>query len=139
MPPARILSNLTSRNPDLAEIVRLASKFGVSREAMARGYIDAHRQTLAVIILRAGKIDRVYRSKAFPWIEPCRAQRAPEDSIAFDFGFVPGQISEVVECDPKIWLGEYGARKVAVLSEQGLAQAGGWATVLLHAELSDDG
>jgi Zn-dependent peptidase ImmA (M78 family) len=137
MPPARIRASLTSRNPNLAEIVRLAGEFGVSREAMARGYIDAHRQTLAVVILRAGKIDRVYRSEAFPWIEPRRGQPVPEDSIAFDCGLGPGQISEMEECDPEIWLGEFAARQVEVLSEQVLAQAGGWATVLLQAELID--
>lgn len=138
MPPARIRSSLTSRNPDLVEIVRLARAFDVSQEAMARGYIDAHRQTLAVVILRSGKIDRVYRSEAFPWIEPRRGQPAPLDSIASDSGLVPGHVSETEECDPETWLGAFGALKVEVLSEQVLAQAGGWATVLLHAELSDD-
>ena len=138
MPPVRIRSSLTSRNPDLAEVVRLANEFGVSREAMARGYIDAHRQTLAVVILHAGRIDRIYRSEAFPWIEPRRGRPVPEDSIASDSGLVPGQISEMEECDPETWLGEFGARKVETLNEQVLAQAGGWATVLLHAELSDD-
>lgn len=137
MPPARIRASLTSRNPDLAEIVRLAGEFGVSREAMARGYIDAHRQTLAIVIVRTGRIDRVYRSEAFPWIEPRRGQPVPEDSIASECGLSSGQISEVEECDPETWLGEFAASKVEVLSEQVLAQASGWAMVLLDAEMID--
>lgn len=138
MPPERIRSSLTSLQPSLAEIVRLAGEFGVSREAMARGYINAHRQTLAVVMLHRGRIDRVYRSEDFPYIEPWRGQPVPSDSTAFDSDLAPGQISEMEECDPETWLGEYALRQVDVLSEQVLVQAGGWATVLLHAEMSDE-
>lgn len=74
MPPTRIRSALTVRQPDLREIVRLAGEFGVSREAMARGYIDALHETLAVVILHHGCIDRIYRNKDFPWIEPRHSQ-----------------------------------------------------------------
>jgi hypothetical protein len=89
--------------------------------------------------LRVGEIDRVYRSEAFPWIEPRPGEGVPEDSIAHDNDLNPGQISEMEECDPETWLGEFAARKVDILSEQMLVQAGGWATVLLHAELNEDG
>lgn len=137
MPPARIRSSLRSRQPDLAEIVRLAGAFGVSREAMARGYIEAHRDTLAVIILHRGLIDRMYRPETFPWIEPRRGQPVPEDSIASVHRLQPGQISEMEECEPETWFGERSARGVEVLSEQLHVQQNGWATVLLHAELAE--
>lgn len=138
MPPARIRSSLRSPQPDLAEIVRLAGEFGLSREAMARGYIDAHRETLAIVILHRGRIDRVYRSEQFPWIEPRPGQPAPVDSIAHGHRLQPGEISEMEECDPETWLGDSGARRVEVLSEQVLVQQSGWATVLLHVELLDN-
>ena len=137
MPPARIRSSLHSRQPDLAEIVRLAGEFGVSREAMARGYIDAHHETLAVVVLHRGLIDRIYRPEGFPWIEPRRGQAVAPESIASGHNFQPGQISEMEECDPETWLGEYNARGVEVLCEQLLAQQNGWATILLHAELAE--
>jgi hypothetical protein len=138
MPPTRIRAELTSRQPDLQEIVRLASEFGVSREAMARSYIDAHRETLAVVILRDGLINRTYRGEGFPWIEPRYGNPAPADSIATGHDLQPGQFSDMEECDPESWLGDYSARKVEVLSEQILAQQNGWATILLHAEMGDD-
>lgn len=137
MPPTRIRSALTLRRPDLREIVRLAGEFGVSREAMARGYIDAHRETLAVVILHDGLINRTYRGDGFPWIEPRYRQPAPTDSIATGHELQPGQFSNMEECDPETWLGDYGARKAEVLSEQILAQQSGWTTILLHAEISD--
>ena len=87
------------------------------------------------IILNRGLIDRIYRPEGFPWIEPRRGQAVPQDSVASDHRLHPGQVSEMQECDPETWLGEYSARGVEVLSEQLLAQQNGWATVLLHAEL----
>jgi Zn-dependent peptidase ImmA (M78 family) len=137
MPPVRIRSSLRSRQPDLGEIVRLAGEFGVSREAMARGYIDAHRDTLAVVILHRGRTDRIYRPERFPWVEPRRGRPVPEDSIASDPRLPPGQISEMEECEPETWFDERGARGVEVLSEQLHVQQNGWATVLLHAELAE--
>jgi Zn-dependent peptidase ImmA (M78 family) len=138
MPPARIRSSLRSRQPDLGEIVRLAGEFGVSREAMARGYIEAHRQTLAVVILHGGRIDRIYRSEDFPWIEPRPGQPVPEDSIGSGHRLRPGECSDMEECAPESWLGERAARRVDALSEQVLEQQNGWATVLLHAELREE-
>lgn len=137
MPPARIRSALTFRQPDLREIVSLADEFGVSREAMARGYIDAHRETLAVVILHRGLIDRIYRGESFPWIEPRYRQSAPTRSIATGHDLQPGRYSEMEECDPEIWLSDNGARQVEVLSEQIFGQQNGWATVLLHAEMNE--
>lgn len=136
MPPTRIRSALTARQPDLQEIVLLAGDFGVSIEAMARGYIDAYREALAVVVLRDGNINRIYRGEDFPWIEPHLGQPAPSDSIAADHCLQPGQISEMEECDPATWLGDRATSRVEVLSEQLLAQGNGWATVLLHAEIA---
>ena len=136
-PPIRIRSALMLHQPDLREIVRQAGEFGVSREAMARGYIDAHRETLAEVILHDGLINRTYRGDGFPWIEPRYRQPAPTDSIATGHELQPGQFSNMEECDPETWLGDYGARKAEVLSEQILAQQKGWTTILLHAEISD--
>lgn len=135
MPKRRILANLKSREPDMREIVRLAGEFNVSKAAMARGYVDAHRSTLALVMLRDSRLAQVHRSSDFPWIAPSIGQAAPSDSIALEHALVSGQISAMEECDPETWLGEYGARKVEVLSEQVMAQREGWTTILLHAEL----
>ncbi len=139
MPPKRIRTSLRSRQPDLAEVVRLAGEFGVSKEAMARSYAEAHRETLAVVIVRKGRIERIYRPDEFPWIEPRWGDAVPDDSLASDHRLAPGMISEMEECEPETWLSFSGARKVEALSEQLLAQQGGYATVLLHAELAEAG
>lgn len=104
---------------------------------MARGYIDAHRESLALVVVRNGRIEQAHRPDDFPWIEPSIGQPVPQDSIACGHPLLPGQNTAMEECDPETWLGSTGARKVEVLSEQVLAQRDGWAMVLLHAELVD--
>lgn len=135
MPPKRIRANLRSRQPDLAEIIRLAGEFDVSKAAMARSYIDAHRETLALVVVRNGRIEQAHRPDDFPWIEPRIGGSVPDDSIANSHRAIPGQTTPMEECGPETWLGSSAVRKVEVLSEQVLVQRDGWAMVLLHAEM----
>ena len=135
MPPKRIQANLRGRQPDLAEVVRLAEAFNVSKAAMARSYVDAHREALALVVVRDGRIEQAHRPDDFPWINQSIRGPVPQDSIIRGHRFLPGQTSPMEECDPETWLGSSAARKVEVLSEQLLEQSDGWAMVLLHAEL----
>lgn len=137
MPPKRIRANIRSRQPDLAEVVRLAEEFDVSKAAMARSYVDAHREHLALVVVRNGRIEQAHRPDEFPWIEPSIGQPIPQESIMHGCMLVPGQTSPMEECDPETWLGPAAACKVEVLSEQVLAQRDGWAMVLLHAEIAE--
>lgn len=137
MPPTRIRANLRSRQPDLAEVVRLADEFNVSKAAMARSYVDAHREALALVVVRGGRIEQAHRPDDFPWIEPRIGEDIPGDSIALGHRLLQGQATPMEECDPETWLGSGGARKVEVLSEQVLAQKDDWAMILLHAELPE--
>jgi hypothetical protein len=137
MPPTRIRAGLKSRQPDLTEVVRLAGEFDVSKAAMARSYIDAHRESLALVVVHNGLIKQAYRPDDFPWIEPRIGEPIPGDSIACGQRLLPGQTTGMEECDPETWLGSSASRKVEVLSEQVLAQRDGWAMVLLHAEAAE--
>jgi Zn-dependent peptidase ImmA (M78 family) len=138
MPKARIRANATSGHPDLGDIVRLAREFDVSKEAMARTYVEAEREAVAVIILRRARIERVYRSEDFPWIGPRIGQPIPTGSIADAHRLQPGQRSEPEECEADVWFSERVAARVDLLTEQLLGQADGFAMLLLHAELADE-
>lgn len=135
MPARRIRSNLQSRQPDLGEIVRLASEFAVSKAAMARSYVDAHREMLALLVIREGEIVQAHRPAGFPWIAPRIGETVPYGSVFHAMPLQPGGLSEMEECDPNVWLGMSAVRKVEMLSEQVFAQRDGWAMILLHAEL----
>ena len=138
MPPTKLRRMMTAREPSLVEIVSLAEEFGVSKEAMARGFVEASRHMLAVIVTRHARFERVYRQPdVFPWIEPGRGAQVPFDSIAADNPPAAKAISEIAECDPDVWLPEYAARSVEALTEQVMSQAQGYAMVLLNADLGE--
>ena len=109
---------------------------GVSKEAMARAYVDASREPIAVLILHRGVVTRVYRNSEFPWIDVRIGQVAPSDSIA-SVARSAASMSELEECDPAKWLSERDCGRTELLLEQVLGQAHEYAMVLLHAELTD--
>lgn len=135
MPPRRIRGEM-GRTPDLTDIIALATRFGVSKEAMARAYVDASREAMTVLIIHRGLVTRVYRNSDFPWIDVRIGQLAPSDSIA-SAAWPAASMSELGECDPATWLSERDAGRTELLLEQVLGQANEFAMVLLHVELSD--
>ena len=135
MPPRRVRSQM-GRAPGLQDIIDLAGQFAVSKEAMARAYVDASREPIAVLILHRGSVTRVYRNADFPWIDVRNGQRVPADSAA-SVAPPAGTMSEPEECDPEIWLSERDCRRTERLVEQVLGQAHDYAMVLLQAELTD--
>lgn len=137
MPPRKIRANLTTPQPDLNEVQRLANEFFVSKEAMARSYVDAHRETLALVFLHHGRIERFCKPDDFPFIDVAIGQEASADSIAIGYDLTKAGASEMTECDPGVWLGEWSQRQVETLNEQVLVQREGHAIVLLHAELAE--
>lgn len=137
MPHSRIRAIRSSRQPDLAEVIRFADQFNVSKAAMARSYVDALRDDLAVLFLHKGRIEQVHKPDDFPWIEPSIGDPVPPGSLASGHGFSPRYLSDMEECDPETWLGEWAARKVDILSEQMLVQDGDYAMILLHAEMAE--
>ena len=139
MPTQRIRSSAASRDPTLAEILRLAGEFDVSKEAMARAYVEAHREPIAVVILRHGRIQRIYRDQAdFPWLAPRIGQAVPDGSMAYAHRLQVAETAGPEECEPEVWFNERDARRIDLLTEQLLGQRDGFAMLLLHAELTDD-
>ena len=124
------------RTRDLTDVVALATWFGVSKEAMARAYVDASREVIAVLILHRGLLTRVYRNSDFPRIDVGIGQMVPSDSIA-SAAWPASSMSELEECDPATWLSERDAGLTELLLEPVLGHANSFAMVLLHVELSN--
>jgi Zn-dependent peptidase ImmA (M78 family) len=137
MPPKRLRKAMTSLEPDLREIVALAKDFGVSKEAMARSYVEAHRATFAVVILHHGRIDRIYRPDTFPWIAAAIGVPVPADSLAASSQFAPREFTDIEECDPDVWFSDQVAARIEVATEQVLGQSHGYSMVLLRVEGDD--
>ena len=138
MPPKLIRAQIGRKTANLEGLVSLAAALGVSKEAMARGWVEASREPVAVIIAQAGSILRQYRSEDFPWLLARKGDRLPEGSCAAEFPASPGAYSETEEVEADIWLGERDAARVLVLTEQVLAQQQGYVMIMLTAELDEE-
>lgn len=139
MPVTRVRANLAFHTPDLGEIVRLARDFDVSKEAMARTYIDAHREALAVLVLQHGKILRIYRDQdQFPWIALRAGQSVPAGSLASGHALRASELSDAEECDPDVWFEDRDSKRIELLTEQLLGQVDGFSMLLLHAQMIDE-
>jgi len=139
IPPPRLRSELRQiRRPDISDIVSLARLFAVSKEALARAYVENSREAVAMVVLRHGLVQRLYRNdRHFPWIAVKAGSQAPVGSLA-RLPLRPGTLSNRAECDPELWIGERDSREVEQLTEQVLAQRDGYALLMLHAVMRDE-
>ncbi|MEO6360074.1 MAG: hypothetical protein ABIO43_05815 [Sphingomicrobium sp.] len=103
---------------------------------MARAYVDASRDRIAVLILHQARVMRIYRNEDFPWIAVRIGQSAPSDSLANN-SWLPRSISEPEECHPEVWLSDRDCGRAELLTEQVLGQANGYMMVLLRAEITE--
>jgi hypothetical protein len=105
---------------------------------MARAYADYTREAVAIAVIRNGCVLRTYRNAAnFPALAVWGGQPAPSGSLAATT-FQPGQVSNVEECEPGLWVREPNDRTVDALTEQVLGQKEGFSLLMLVAELRDE-
>ena len=124
--------------PDVSDVVRLAKLFDVSKDAMARAYADYTREAVAIAVIRNGCVLRTYRNAAnFPALAVWRGQPVPSGSLG-GTTFQPGQISNMEECEPQLWVRDPEDRNVEALTEQVLGQREGFSLLMLVAELRDE-
>lgn len=138
MPPARVRAAISQSPSGLESLVAMAREFGVSKEAMARAWVEAHREPVAVIVAHRGRVLRRYRSEDFPWLPGGNGQPLPMDSIAIQTSPPPGCYSPTEEIDADVWLTERDAARTLLLTEQVLGQRDEYALVLLQAEMDED-
>ena len=138
MPPRRVRTAIAGSAGDLQSIIAMSSEFGVSKEAMARAWVDANHHPVAIVIAHRGRVARQYRNDDFPWLITAKGHSLPGTAAAALASLTPGSYSQTEEVDPEEWISERDAKRVLELSEQVLAQSGGYAMVLLRAELDDE-
>jgi Zn-dependent peptidase ImmA (M78 family) len=138
MPPLRVRAAMRQSTSSLESIVAMARDFAVSKEAMARAWVEAHREPVAVIIAHRGRVLRQYRHEDFPWLPDRRGRPLPLGSTAFEATTAPGSYSAIDEIEPDVWLDEREAARTLMLTEQVLGQRDGYAMLLLQAELDED-
>jgi hypothetical protein len=116
----------------------MSREFGVSKEAMARTWLDQYREPAAVIVARHGKIERQYRNDDFPWLPTKNGDPLPPDSLVASCTVAAGTYTAIEEVEPDAWLDERDAKRILALTEQVRGQSEGYAMVLLLAEMDED-
>lgn len=138
MPPVRIRSAIGQGPAGLEGIIAAAREFGVSKEAMARAFVEASREPVAVIVAQYGRALRRYRSEEFPWLPGEKGEGLPAGSMASHSLPSAGDYSSSEEVDAEVWLTQRDADRTLLLTEQVLSQSNGFAMILLQAEMDED-
>ena len=114
--------------PEIDHIVTLAKKYDVSKEAMARRYIEFHDESCAVVFSKNGKILYVHKQQYFPGLSVWNGDVIPQGSLTASFQGAEGRSSEWKEHSGEIWLSNDRGKKIY---EQVLMQQNGHRITLL--------
>ena len=106
-------------------------------EAMARAFVAAHREPVAVVVSSNGRVERFYRNDDFPFLPIATGKPLPPYAIAAELR-PSGDVSDEEEVEPDTWFAERDANRTLALSEQVLGRSNGYAMTLLQTELDED-
>lgn len=135
IPPPHLRRLLaTQREIGIDHIFQLSAAFQVSKEAMARAYVDYHDETLAIVFVKDGIVRLAYRSRDFPWIGARNGAQVPRTSLFHKAKAHAGGISSVCPCDADTWIDPPHGRPSSSLYEQVAFQSNGFAMILLSIE-----
>lgn len=128
-------------DPDLHQMLAVHEHFDVSREAASRAYAKFKGEKIATIIVKEGRIYRIYKAPAFPNLTVEKAESVPASSVYRSFRGEPGSVSDLRKADAGQWLESDWGKQLPALYEQVLAQSNGFSTIMLWCEefeLDDD-
>jgi hypothetical protein len=122
---------------DLAHVENLSHRFGTSKEAMARIYVDTAPEEIAIILSQAGRVRRVIPKSKFPYMGLSSGAPVPGRSLTAKFaGSKPaGFCSDLLTTQADAWL----ERSTGVeLFEQVQVLRDGWVMTMLAIERPDE-
>ncbi|MGE5502351.1 MAG: ImmA/IrrE family metallo-endopeptidase [Ignavibacteriales bacterium] len=123
---------------DLEQILALAKRYDMSKEATARRYVSTHREPCAVVVSQNGKVLRVYRHEAFPYVEVERDMPVPKLSASARASLKEGELTGWTEIDGGVWLSAKRGRRSPKVFEQVLGQRNGFRLTALTVEDDED-
>jgi Zn-dependent peptidase ImmA (M78 family) len=135
MPLPQFKEDMRSQGaPDLQNVVALASRYDVSKEAAAIHYSTYHHDTCAIILSQDSVVKRVYKPTRFPFIEASIGQPLPHNSLS---ACSQSNGADWDEVDRGVWLASL--ERPSSINEQALSLANGWKmTMLVVDEIEDE-
>jgi len=139
MPPPMVRRFMERfRDADLNHIMDVATEYDVSKEVAARGYAQFHEQVVAMVVVKDGKILRTYSHPKFPRIAPAWGSPVPANTLFHRAGHQVNVASSIAEARAEAWLESDWGKRLPDLSEQVYPQQGGFALIMLWADLVDE-
>lgn len=139
MPPTKLRQSMRSlREPNLQHIPALARDYRVSKEAMARAYVQQHEEIIAILVTKGGRLLRSYKSIKFPYLVCSPGQAVPARSLLHRGPHNLGIASCFAECVADVWTDVKWGERAPTIHEQVYAQRDGFALVLLHVDGVDE-
>lgn len=116
---------------DVAHVRQLAEVFDVSQEVMAKIYVMAADEKVAIITSRNGVVHRVIPQPGFPFLGLKKGMAVPNGAVTRTFPVAAANdpVSNLREVATHTWLERRG--DVSALYEQVFVQEDGWAMTLL--------
>ena len=121
-------------DPDLRQMLAVHEHFDVSREAASRAYAKFKGEKIAIVIVKEGKIYRIYKALGLPKLSVEKGENVPASSVYSSFRAEPGSVSDLKRADAAQWLESEWGKRLPALYEQVLAQSSGFSTIMLWCE-----
>jgi Zn-dependent peptidase ImmA (M78 family) len=132
MPPKILKTDLAkSAEPNLSQIIRMASRYEVSKEAMGRAYVTFRPERLAIIHTKDGRLVRHYPGRHFPRLTVSRNAELPRQALLKRRTHRNNAPSDIDETDAGVWIDVRHGQSSPPLYEQVLLQQNGYATTML--------
>ncbi|WP_300303429.1 ImmA/IrrE family metallo-endopeptidase [Ferrovibrio sp.] len=126
------------RRPEIGQVTEMAQRFAVSKEAAARTFASYHELPIAMVVVKDGKFERVYRNiSKFPKLCVTHGMPIPVGSVFHRAKNISGKVTDLVEARAEEWLESDWGKPMPALSEQVQFQAGGYALIMLWAEMEE--
>jgi hypothetical protein len=130
MPRTLYLSDIRRLGaPETEHILRLASRYEVSKEAAARRFAQLSEHDCALIFSHKGIVRAFSKSERFPYLMIKPKDRLPPGCASATAKLKAGEMSKWTEADPETWMD--GPPKGTILYEQYLQQANGYGLTML--------
>lgn len=127
------------KEPDLSQVLQLAKTFDVSKEASARSFALYHDEPVAIVVTKDRRIDKIYRNQTrFPTMCVQYGDPVPASSSLFQAIAQTDRPSELKEARSEFWLASEWGKPLTKLYEQVFFQQGGFALLLLWAEIEEE-
>lgn len=123
--------------PETEHILRLASRYCVSKEAVARRFTDLSEHSCAVIFSLNGMVRSYCKSANFPFLTVKPKEPLPSGCLSATVKLTAGAMSAWAEAAPEMWMDRFPRGQT--VCEQFLQQANGYGMTMLTLDDAEEG